>query len=33
MDLFADVIDEKALDNLPLDVIESLLDKLTKAGY
>jgi len=33
MDLFADVIDEKALDNLPLDVIESLLDKLKKAGY
>jgi len=33
MDLFSDVIDEKALDNLPLDVIESLLDKLKKAGY
>jgi hypothetical protein len=33
MDLFADVIDEKTLDNLPLDVIESLLDKLKKAGY
>jgi hypothetical protein len=33
MDLFADVIDEKALDKLPLDVIEFLLDKLKKAGY
>jgi hypothetical protein len=33
MDLFADVINQEALDNLPLDVIESLLDKLKKAGY
>jgi hypothetical protein len=33
MDLFADVINEEALDKLPLDVIESLLETLTKAGY
>jgi len=33
MDLFSDVIDKKTLDNLPIDVVESILETLTKAGY
>ena len=33
MNLFEDVIDQETIDNLPIDVVESILEMLERAGY
>ena len=33
MNLFEDVIDQETIDNLPIDVVESILEMLERTGY